>query len=78
MENLLKNFKHTKKSGASVFGRCCENLSLIRIFLYVCFRFSLRKFPKADLEKENINQYALGFEAGHPLGEDSVKSQTEK
>jgi hypothetical protein len=26
MENFLKNLKHAKKSGASVFGLRCENL----------------------------------------------------
>ena len=78
VENLLKTVKHTKKSGASVFGLCCENLSLIRTFLNVCFCFFKLKFPKAVWEKVNSKQFALGFEAGYPLGEDSVKSQTEK
>jgi len=45
--NFLKNREHTKKSGASVFGLRCENLSLIRIFLNVCSCFSSRKFPNA-------------------------------
>ena len=38
--NFLKNLKHTKKSGASVFELRFENLSLFRIFLNVCSRFS--------------------------------------
>ena len=29
-------------------------------------------------KKVSFKSIALGFEAGHPLGEDSVKSQAEK